>query len=64
MNTAEKDRIMAHSELLERQLYSLGYSCGVDAGNKKTPGQKMRGWEEKGVSVRIEVGPKEAQLGA
>ena len=35
----------------------------LDTGHKYTPGQKFAHWEHKGVQLRIEVGPREAEKG-
>lgn len=35
----------------------------LDTGHKYTPGQKFAHWEHKGVRLRIEVGPREAEKG-
>ena len=40
-----------------------GVRCELDGGHKYTPGQKFAHWEHKGVKLRVEVGPREAQRG-
>lgn len=35
----------------------------LDAGHKYTPGQKFAHWEHKGVKLRVEIGPREAERG-
>lgn len=35
----------------------------LDGGHKYTPGQKFAHWEHKGVMLRVEVGPREAERG-
>ena len=44
-------------------LRELGVKCDTDTTTELTPGQKFRAWEEKGVMLRVELGPKEAEAG-
>ena len=44
-------------------LRGLGVKCDTDTTVELTPGQKYRHWEEKGVMLRVELGPKEATEG-
>ena len=46
------------------ELRKAGLRCDTDTTHKQTPGQKFRAWEEKGVMVRVEVGPREAEAGS
>ncbi len=42
---------------------SEGRKVLLDGGHKYTPGQKFAHWEHKGVLLRVEVGPREAERG-
>jgi len=48
---------------IERLLTAAGKRVEMDAGHKYTPGQKFAHWEHKGVLLRVEVGPREAERG-
>ena len=48
---------------VEAALADSGKKILLDAGHKYTPGQKFAHWEHKGVKLRIEVGPREAEKG-
>ncbi|MFH0863340.1 MAG: proline--tRNA ligase [Candidatus Altiarchaeota archaeon] len=59
---ADKADVMAHVEELEKTLKSGGYRVKVDAGDER-PGAKFFKWEQKGVPLRIEVGPRDIKEG-
>ncbi|KAK9812949.1 hypothetical protein WJX72_006223 [[Myrmecia] bisecta] len=59
----EKADVMAAAEGVEAALRAEGLAAGLDTTNVSTPGQKFRFWEEKGVKVRIELGPRDADSG-
>ena len=45
-------------------LQAAGIDCGIDTTTTLSPGQKFRHWEERGVMVRVELGPQEALSGS
>ena len=45
-------------------LHAAGIDCGIDTTTTLSPGQKFRHWEERGVMVRVELGPQEAISGS
>lgn len=44
-------------------LTEAGKRTTLDGGHKFTPGQKFAHWEHRGVKLRVEVGPREAEKG-
>ena len=56
-------RVVSCCADVEAALSGLGKKILLDAGHKYTPGQKFAHWEHKGVRLRIEVGPREAERG-
>lgn len=59
----EKAAVMAAAARAQEELRAAGLKADVDTTHKLTPGQKFRHWEERGVMMRIEIGPKEAEAG-
>lgn len=57
---AEQDSIFQLADRIQADLRAAGIRCDCDTTNELTPGQKYRNWEEKGVRVRLEIGPREA----
>ncbi|KAL4439734.1 hypothetical protein ABPG75_002735 [Micractinium tetrahymenae] len=60
---AEAALVMNAAEAAVQALREAGVKADIDSTTELTPGQKMRAWEEKGVKLRVEVGPKEAEQG-
>lgn len=56
-------RVLSVCADVEAALASMGKRVMLDAGHKYTPGQKFAHWEHKGVRLRVEVGPREAERG-
>ncbi|KAA6416581.1 MAG: prolyl-tRNA synthetase [Trebouxia sp. A1-2] len=56
----EKTTVVAAAEEVQQHLQEVGIQVGLDTTNADTPGQKYRYWEQKGVKVRIELGPRDA----
>lgn len=48
---------------VEKLLSDAGKKVVMDGGHKFTPGQKFAHWEHRGVKLRVEVGPREAEKG-
>jgi len=59
----EKAAVMAAASRAQDLLRGGGIKVDTDPSHKLTPGQKFRHWEERGVMMRIEIGPKEAEAG-
>eukprot|EP00892_Ulva_mutabilis_P010213 jgi/Ulvmu1/7564/UM037_0108.1 len=57
----EKKLVLHKCEQVASILQRESITCHVDCSGKFTPGQRMRHWEEKGVRVRIELGPRDAE---
>ena len=55
--------VMGAAAQAQAALRAVGVKCDTDTTHKLTPGQKFRHWEEKGVMVRVEIGPQEAEAG-
>lgn len=58
----QKAQVMAEAEKLAMSLQSAGVRVKVDRKEGR-PGEKIFGWEKKGVPVRIELGPKDIAAG-
>ena len=56
-------RVLSACADVEAALADAGKRVLLDAAHKYTPGQKFAHWEHKGVKLRIEVGPREAERG-
>ena len=54
-------RVISACTDVEEALKDSGKKVLLDAGHKYTPGQKFAHWEHKGVTLRVEVGPREAE---
>lgn len=61
---AEKATVLDAASIAQKALRAAGVRCDTDTSHKLAPGQKFRHWEERGVKVRVEVGPQEAEAGA
>jgi prolyl-tRNA synthetase len=58
-NDQERAAVMEKLEALKRELDARGIRSIIDAKEATTPGAKFFYWEQKGVPVRIEMGPKD-----
>ena len=56
-------RVLSACADVQAALKDTGKRIELDAGHKYTPGQKFAHWEHKGVLLRVEVGPREAERG-
>lgn len=56
-------RVLSVCADVEKALADSGRRVLLDAGHKYTPGQKFAHWEHKGVTLRVELGPREAERG-
>lgn len=55
----EARSILTECERLKTGVHLAGLKCEVDSSNEDMPGTKFRRWEQRGVRVRIECGPKD-----
>jgi prolyl-tRNA synthetase len=62
-NDAERTRVLEAGERVRRELVASGLEVVLDARDEKRPGAKHFEWEQKGVPVRIEVGPRDLDAG-
>jgi len=56
-------RVLSACTDAQAALAAAGRRVLLDAGHKYTPGQKFAHWEHKGVLLRVEIGPREADKG-
>ena len=56
-------RVLSACADVEKALATSPWRVLLDTGHKYTPGQKFAHWEHKGVTLRVEVGPREAEKG-
>lgn len=61
MKTADAGELKKYADDLKARLKVLKIRADVDARQNYTPGWKFNHWEQKGVPVRIEVGPRDMQ---
>lgn len=59
----EKSMVWGAAAQAQAALRAVGVKCDTDTTHKLTPGQKFRHWEEKGIMLRVEIGPQEAEAG-
>lgn len=59
----EKAEVLRATAAAQAVLRAADVACDTDTTHKLTPGQKYRHWEERGVMLRVEVGPQEARDG-
>ncbi len=57
----ESKKVTAYCAQLRTQLHKSGYRVHLDSRDYLSPGEKYNIWELKGVPLRIEIGPREAQ---
>jgi prolyl-tRNA synthetase len=58
-----KDRVMAAVDELAGQLRGHAVRVKVDSREGMSPGWKFNEWEQKGVPLRLELGPKDLEAG-
>eukprot|EP00965_Chrysotila_dentata_P090795 2996631-Pleurochrysis_carterae.AAC.2 len=59
----QRGRVLSACKDIEQLLLRSGRRVELDSGTKYTPGQKFAHWEHRGVKLRVEVGPREAERG-
>ncbi len=59
--SSDEDRaaVFQAAETLKKRLASAGVRVHIDARDQHKPGWKFAEWEQKGVPLRIEIGPKD-----
>lgn len=62
-NPDEKQLVITAANSVQYILRQAGLRVDIDSSTLHTPGQKYREWEEKGLLLRVELGPKEAEQG-
>jgi prolyl-tRNA synthetase len=62
-NDEERSRVLAAGEKARRELVDAGLSVMLDARDELRPGAKHFEWEQKGVPVRVEIGPRDVDAG-
>jgi prolyl-tRNA synthetase len=60
---AERSRVMEVGEKVRRELEDAGLTVVLDARDELRPGAKHFEWEQKGVPVRMEIGPRDVDAG-
>jgi len=58
---AEREAVTGAAQEVHKMLTAAGVRSFVDFSNKLNPGQKYRYWEERGVKLRVELGPKDLE---
>lgn len=58
----QKDLVLAKAQEIFASLKEKGVRAKIDTKEGR-PGEKIFGWEKKGVPVRIEIGPKDIEAG-
>mmetsp|Transcript_26874 Transcript_26874/g.25733 ORF Transcript_26874/g.25733 Transcript_26874/m.25733 type:complete len:370 (+) Transcript_26874:1098-2207(+) len=59
MKSVDYKELLNYSEDLKYMLKKLGVRVDVDSRQNYTPGWKFNHWEQKGVPIRIEIGPRD-----
>merc|ERR1711881_369288 len=59
----ERQQILDRVEELNKKLNAKGIRSRTDVRTHVTPGWKYAHWEQKGVPIRLEVGPKDLASG-
>ncbi len=57
------ERVLDASDRLRQELVDVGVRVRVDAREGLSPGWKFNDWEQKGVPLRIELGPRDLEAG-
>jgi len=60
----ERSKVVEAGGLLQRECDAAGLSVVLDDRDGLRPGAKHFDWEQKGVPVRIEIGPRDVQAGS
>ncbi len=60
---AERSRVVEAGETLRRALVDAGLSVVLDDRDDMRPGPKHFHWEQRGVPVRVEIGPRDVDAG-
>ena len=55
----QKRDVLAASRIASEHLKSKGWAIWVDMDDETMPGHKFKKWEEQGVRVRVEIGPRD-----
>jgi prolyl-tRNA synthetase len=64
MKDADNARLLEVCENLRKQLADAGVTVNFDSRDQYSPGRKFNEWEQKGVPVRIEMGPRDLKNNA
>ena len=56
----EKEAVLAKAEELQQELHESGFRVKIDASDDR-PGSKFFKWEQRGVPVRLELGPRDVE---
>lgn len=59
MKNVEYGDLLEYAESIKKVLKLAGLRVDVDARQNYTPGWKFNHWEQKGVPIRMEVGPRD-----
>lgn len=62
-NDAEKEKVMEVADRLFAELKTAGVRVKFDDRDNVSSGFKFNDWEMRGVSVRVEIGPKDVEKG-
>jgi prolyl-tRNA synthetase len=62
-NDAEKTKVLEAAERLRREIADSGCEVVLDARDELRPGAKHFEWEQKGVPLRFELGPRDLEGG-
>jgi prolyl-tRNA synthetase len=62
-NDAEKTRVLEAGDQIKRAAEEKGLTVVLDARDEMRPGAKHFEWEQKGVPVRVEIGPRDVDGG-
>jgi prolyl-tRNA synthetase len=61
---AERARVIEAGEQIRKECEGAGLTVVLDARDELRPGAKHFEWEQKGVPVRVEIGPRDVEQGA
>ena len=64
MKDADNARLLEVCESLRKTIADAGISVNFDARDQYSPGWKFNEWEQKGIPVRIEMGPRDLKNNA
>jgi prolyl-tRNA synthetase len=60
-NDDEKSKVLAAVERINRELVAASIRTKIDQREQLTPGFKFNDWEMRGVPLRLEIGPRDAE---